>query len=83
MSSHFSSRKLFRQLDGESFSTYRDLEQRVRELYASNVESFPGEYSVDRLLDLGERKGWIVREEGGSYRVSFKQDRVKFKKMPA
>lgn len=83
MSREFSSRKLFQQLDGQVFSSYRDLERQAGELFSSHVESFPGQYSLRRLLELGERKKWIVQLSSGQFRVQFKKDRIQFKQQSA
>ena len=70
MTSGFTSRSLFRELDGRTFSTYRDLERQIREIFSSHIESFPGQYSPDRLLEFGERMKWIVRV-GEEYEIHY------------
>jgi hypothetical protein len=83
MTSHFTSRDLFRELNGQEFATYRALEREIAERFSSQIESFPGQYSVDRVLELGERLGWIVEFAKGRYRIEFTEKTAKAKRIPA
>lgn len=74
MAEKFSSRHLFRGLDGRTYSDYAELEAEVLGVFEKKLTSFPTHFTGHKLLALGESKGWIVPGRGKSFRIDYVAD---------
>lgn len=67
----YTTEDLFREMDGKSYSSYREFEYAVIELFNEHLWDFPAHYSYRDAIVWADRNGWL-RPGEDSFAVDMK-----------
>lgn len=72
MAKRYSTEDLFREIDGEEYGSYRELEEAVIALFNAHLEDFPPHYSYRDAIVWADRNEWL-RPSGSRFTVAMSQ----------
>ncbi len=70
-------RKFFEDNDNGEFDSYSELEEAAQKFFKQHLTELPAEYRPRNLLELGERKRWILLSKGKRFQIRFEPDDVR------
>jgi hypothetical protein len=65
MPERYTTEDLFRELDGQNYGSYRELEQAVIGVFNQHLEDFPPHYTYRDAITWADRRGWLTPTNGG------------------
>ena len=69
MQQRLTSDDLFGKLNGNTYATYRELEEGIVGLFNRHLMEFPPHYSYRQLIEWVQRNNWILGSEETGFRI--------------